>query len=271
LTTGHCLCGQAQFHTLAQPRFVAHCHCESCRRQTGSIPASFVGFSEGEVAFTGSVQEFESSPDIFRAFCPTCGSALYYRPAQDKEIHLYLGAFDHPEQFTAERHVFYNEHIAGYELLDNLPRFGDSGLQPIAWGSAATTNILFLCTGNSARSILAEAIANRRSTKGVRAYSAGSRPTGKVHPQALATLEAQGFATEHLRSKSWEEFVSSQAPEIHWVITLCDAAAAEACPVFPGTQQTLHWGLPDPAGRTVSFADTYADLDRRIKEFLARR
>ena len=105
----------------------------------------------------------------------------------------------------------------------------------------------------------------------MRAYSAGSHPAGKIHPQALTTLQDLGYATDHLRSKSWDEFTSSQAPEIHWVITLCEAAAAATCPSFPGTQRTLHWGLPDPAAGNASFADTYSELDKLITEFLASR
>ncbi len=275
--TGQCLCGAVTFTVSGTPRFVAHCHCQSCRRQTGSIPASFAGFAEQQVTYTpaadshaGVLQEYESSPGIFRAFCRTCGSALHYRPAADREIHLYLGAFNEPEHYRANKHVFYEEHIAGYEMQDNLPRYATRGGLPQSWGSQATTNVLFLCTANSARSIMAEAILNHLSIKGIRAYSAGSQPAGRINPGALAALEEQGLQSDQFSSKSWDHFTRAGAPPMSWVITLCDNAAAEACPVFPGRCQREHWGLPDPAGGAVSFADTYAELTRRIQDFMQR-
>lgn len=109
-------------------------------------------------------------------------------------------------------------------------------------------NILILCTGNSARSILGEAAFNHRSNGAVTAYSAGSQPTGKPNPLALETLDRYGIETGFARSKSWDEFEQDGAPVMNAVITVCDSAAAEACPIWPGAPVRVHWGLPDPAG-----------------------
>ena len=137
-----------------------------------------------------------------------------------------------------------------------------------------TYNVLFLCTGNSARSILAEAILNRIGSGKFTAFSAGSAPKGAVHPQALALLGRLGFPTEGLRSKSWEEF--SGGPKLDFVFTVCDNAANEVCPVWPGQPMTAHWGIPDPAAvegdeKTVAFAfrDAFQTLQRRIELFAA--
>ncbi len=111
-------------------------------------------------------------------------------------------------------------------------------------------NVLILCTGNSARSIIAEAVLNRLSDRQdghIRAYSAGSRPRGMVHPMALRVLEDNGIETGALRSKSWDEFALSTAPAMNVVVTVCDSAAGEACPLWPGDPARVHWGLPDPA------------------------
>lgn len=136
-------------------------------------------------------------------------------------------------------------------------------------------HILILCTGNSARSILAEAAFNHLGRGRVRAFSAGSRPTGQPHPLALALLAGKGIDTGFARSKSWDEFAGPQAPRMDLVITVCDSAAAETCPFWPGAPIRAHWGLPDPAAvsgaeatRAEAFARTWAALERRVRELL---
>jgi len=133
-------------------------------------------------------------------------------------------------------------------------------------------NVLFLCTGNSARSILAEAILNKVGAGKFKAFSAGSQPAGKVNPQALALLARSGFATEGYRSKSWDEFAGG--PELDFVFTVCDNAANEVCPAWPGQPMTAHWGVPDPAAVTGTpdeiarvFREAFALLQRRIELF----
>ncbi|MDP3173134.1 MAG: arsenate reductase ArsC [Phenylobacterium sp.] len=135
-------------------------------------------------------------------------------------------------------------------------------------------NILFLCTGNSARSILAEAITNALPGAKFTGYSAGSMPRGEVNPHALALLNKLGHPTSGLRSKSWDEFAVPGATPLHFVITVCDNAAGEVCPIWPGQPMTAHWGLPDPADVAgtdaeiaVAFADTYRMLRNRIGAF----
>jgi len=137
-------------------------------------------------------------------------------------------------------------------------------------------NVLFLCTGNSARSILAESILKKRGTPHFRAFSAGSHPTGRVNLHALRQLQSAGLPTEGLRSKSWDEFALPGAPRMDFVFTVCDSAAAEVCPVWPGQPVTAHWGLPDPAAVTGSeeeieraFRDAFVTLRRRIELFLS--
>ena len=137
-------------------------------------------------------------------------------------------------------------------------------------------NVLFLCTGNSARSILAEAILNHRGRPNFIAYSAGSYPKGTVHPMALRQLENSHLPTDGLRSKSWDEFAKPAAPKLDFIFTVCDNAAREVCPILPGQPITAHWGIPDPAAATGSaaeieraFRDAYASLDRRIGLFLS--
>ncbi len=137
-------------------------------------------------------------------------------------------------------------------------------------------NVLFLCTGNSARSILAEGILNHR-TKGVfKAYSAGSHPSGRVRPEALKQLELAGIPTADFRSKSWDEFAVPGSPQMNFVFTVCDNAANEVCPIWPGQPMTAHWGIPDPASVEGSleeieraFGDAFTILDRRINLFLS--
>lgn len=137
-------------------------------------------------------------------------------------------------------------------------------------------NLLFLCTGNSARSIMAEAIMNFKGRPQFTAYSAGSHPSGTVRPEALGQLQVAHLPTGGLRSKSWEEFSKPDAPKLDFVFTVCDNAAKEVCPVWPGQPMTAHWGVPDPA--TVvgtpdqverAFRDAFFMLDRRISLFLS--
>jgi len=135
-------------------------------------------------------------------------------------------------------------------------------------------NVLFLCTGNSARSILAEAILNKEGKGRFRTFSAGSFPKGRVHPAALKLLEEMGHSTAGFRSKSWDEFASPEAPELDFIITVCDTAAGEVCPVWPGKPVTAHWGIEDPAavegeGQREAFWKAYQALKRRIDLLLA--
>jgi arsenate reductase (thioredoxin) len=137
-------------------------------------------------------------------------------------------------------------------------------------------NVLFLCTGNSARSILAEAILNHRGAGRFKGFSAGSHPKGAVHPLALALLGRMGLPTGGLRSKPWDEFAQQGAPRLDFVFTVCDAAAGEVCPVWPGQPMTAHWGQPDPAAvegsefdRTNAFREAFRMLERRIALFTA--
>lgn len=136
-------------------------------------------------------------------------------------------------------------------------------------------NVLFLCTGNSARSIMAEAILNYKGRPNFTAYSAGSHATGTVRPEALKQIELARMPTRGLRSKNWDEFAKSGAPQLQFVFTVCDKAAKEVCPVWPGQPMTAHWGVPDPAEATGTpeeieraFREAFITLDRRIGLFL---
>ncbi|HUK25218.1 MAG TPA: arsenate reductase ArsC [Terriglobales bacterium] len=136
-------------------------------------------------------------------------------------------------------------------------------------------NVLFLCTGNSARSVMAEAILNFKGRPNFTAYSAGSHPSGSVRPEALRQLEAAHISTKGLRSKAWDEFSLPDSPKLDFVFTVCDNAAKEVCPVWPGQPMTAHWGVPDPAAVLGSateidkaFRDAFFILDRRISLFL---
>ncbi len=139
----------------------------------------------------------------------------------------------------------------------------------------AVFNVLFLCTGNSARSILAESILNREGAGKFRGFSAGSHPKGEVHPYALDLLKKLNHPTAGLRSKNWDEFAAAGAPRLDFVFTVCDNAANEVCPIWPGQPMTAHWGLPDPAAvvgteaeRRFAFADAYRMLNNRIGIFV---
>lgn len=136
-------------------------------------------------------------------------------------------------------------------------------------------NVLFLCTGNSARSILAEAILNRIGSPSIRGFSAGSQPKGAVNPHALELLKRLDYDISPLRSKNWDEFAAPGAPQMDFIFTLCDSAAAETCPIWPGHPASAHWGLPDPAAASGSpeaiaaaFRAAYATLARRLSEFI---
>ncbi len=137
-------------------------------------------------------------------------------------------------------------------------------------------NILFLCSGNSARSIMAEAIMNRKGAPNFTAYSAGSYPSGKVRPEALRQIEDAGLSTAGFHSKSWDEFATPNAPVMNFVFTVCDNAANEVCPVWPGQPITAHWGVPDPAAATGTpqeteraFSQAFSILERRITLMLS--
>ena len=139
----------------------------------------------------------------------------------------------------------------------------------------STFNVLFLCTGNSARSILAEAIMNKVGMGRFKGYSAGSQPKGEVHPYALELLQTLNYNTDDLRSKNWDEFAQPAAPQMDFVLTACDSAAAEVRPVWPGLPMTAHCGIPDPAAATgteaeirVAFSDAYRMMERRISIFI---
>lgn len=137
-------------------------------------------------------------------------------------------------------------------------------------------NVLFLCTGNSARSIIAEAILNRIGPPRFKGYSAGSQPKGAVNPHAIELLRRLDYGVSALRSKSWDEFNVAGAPEMNFIFTLCDSAAAETCPIWPGHPASAHWGLPDPAAATgtkgeivAAFEDAHRVLKKRLERFVA--
>lgn len=136
-------------------------------------------------------------------------------------------------------------------------------------------NVLFLCTGNSARSIMAEAILNREGIGKFKAYSAGSQPSGEVRPEVISLLNKLNFKTDEFRSKNWDEFAADGAPKMDFVFTVCDNAAKESCPVWPGQPMTAHWGVPDPVAvegneseRQMAYNDTFRMLTNRISIFV---
>ena len=147
---------------------------------------------------------------------------------------------------------------------------------PDSNASTRIYNVLFLCTGNSARSIMAEAIMNCEHGDKFRAFSAGSHPAGAVHPHTLQLLQNLGFDTAPLRSKSWDEFTSPGAPTLDFILTVCDNAAGEVCPVWPGQPMTAHWGIPDPAAAigtpaeiALAFKEAFRKLRQRIRAIAA--
>ena len=147
-------------------------------------------------------------------------------------------------------------------------------LRPESRCVSKTQNVLFLCTGNSARSILAEAILNRDGAGRFRAYSAGSQPKGEVHPAAIRLLDDLGFSTDGYRSKSWDEFVGANTPSLDFIFTVCGNAASEVCPIWPGHPVTAHWGVDDPAAvegdkQPQAFHEAFQALQRRIDSFLS--
>ncbi|MGD1933743.1 MAG: arsenate reductase ArsC [Candidatus Phaeomarinobacter sp.] len=138
-----------------------------------------------------------------------------------------------------------------------------------------TYDVLFLCTGNSARSVMAESILNRIGKPKFKAHSAGSHPKGTINPGALALLQKLNYPTSELRSKNWDEFAADGAPELDFVFTLCDDAAGEVCPIWPGQPMTAHWGFEDPAAATGTeaeiaqkFAEIYGQIERRLEIFV---
>ena len=137
-------------------------------------------------------------------------------------------------------------------------------------------NVLFLCTGNSARSVMGECILNRLGRGRFRAFSAGSYPKGEVNPHTIETLKKLNYVTDELRSKSWDEFAGAGSPELQFVFTVCDQAAQEVCPLWPGQPMSAHWGIPDPAAaggneaeQRIAFADAYRMLFNRISIFVS--
>ena len=190
--------------------------------------------------------------------------------------------------WRVQRQIFYASDIAGTRALlafltedccGGQPQIcaGLDVMGPAEAAPAATRpfNVLFLCTGNSARSIMAESILNKEGQGRFRAYSAGSHPTGKVNPYALDLLKSMGCPVADLRSKSWDEFAVPDAPVMDFVFTVCDNAAGEVCPVWPGHPATAHWPFPDPAAFTgpeaekrAHFAEVFKQIDRRIGVFI---
>jgi arsenate reductase len=141
--------------------------------------------------------------------------------------------------------------------------------------TARPWNVLFLCTGNSARSILAEAILSKDGGGRFRAFSAGSQPKGAIHPLALKVLRDQGYPVDGFRSKSWDEFTTADAPAMDFIVTVCDNAAGEVCPLWPGHPVTAHWGFADPAAvagtsemKREAFASTFKEISQRLRIFL---
>lgn len=272
---GGCLCGAVRFEATGTPLWVAYCHCASCRRHTASPISCYAGFETSKVRFLAAAPTtYGSSPGVTRGFCSGCGTPLTYASKRfPGELHLFTGTFDEPEKLESTRHVFWHERLRGFDVHDSLPRYGRDSSKPEAWGPQPVNRLLFLCAGNSARSILAEAIVNagKFTFEGlpVVAQSAGSSPAGQVNPGALGLLQRLRIGTGELYSKSWDQFAGEGAPGFRWLITLCDRAASEACPIFSGAAERLHWSLPDPASGAASFEETWEELNQRILTLLS--
>ena len=270
---GRCLCGAVTFNTEGEPLFIAHCHCESCRRQTGSVPATFVGFRSEQVSYPAKPPvEFESSAGIFRAFCARCGSALHYRPAADGETHMYLGAFDTPETFIATRHVFFDERVAPYETYDNLPRYDQRFAEPVAWGPRPPRELLFLCRDDAGLSILAEAIANRTTPGGVRAHSAGLRPAAALPEDVRQLLVARRFNTDAFIPKGMCELLedSDLARMLERIVSFDEAIQTHDLPPAISGVPIEYWSLPESPSETTPPESTYQILEQRIGDLFRR-
>jgi arsenate reductase len=275
---GSCLCGKYSFVSRGVPRFVAHCHCRSCRRALGAGVATYVGYAADQVTFADAaglenVPSYQSSPGVRRGFCDVCGTALYYASDQwSGETHLFRSNFAQPEAFEPTGHGFFSDRESDFDLYDDLPRYAAGSSLPVAWGKRPAHRILYLCQDNASRSILAEAITNLRCAqiagKRVRAHSAGSQPAGNVNPKAEALIQDRYHLTGRSRSKSWDEFIGPEAPDLDLVITLGDSTAVEPGPIFPGVAEKRHWGVPDPASGAASFAAIFQQLEALIEGLL---
>jgi len=271
---GRCLCGHYRFEVNAPPLWIAYCHCESCRRATGSPVSCYVGVADEAVRFEpAEPPAFHSSPPVTRTFCEHCGTPLFYAAEFfPGELHLFRSNFDRPGDYEPTRHVLFNEHEAGFDVYDDLPRYGTVPRQVIGWGPKPAVRVLFIGTGNSIRSILAEALLNLKngSVDGirVRAHSAGSAPTGEVNPRVREMLAPHRSGIDRPHSKSWDAFTDESAPTMDWVITLCDDAA-EHCPVFPGDAENRHWELPDPSSGAETLEATRVAIEEAVDAFLA--
>lgn len=209
-------------------------------------------------------------PDWIRTILRETGAmAVTQRPFID-DAHTLATLTHRPERVTIPAPLVAMPHVS--HLVPNHPQ----QLEPESAMSEPVYNVLFLCTGNSARSILAERMLDRWGNRHFRGFSAGSHPKGTVHPLALELLRRNNYLTDGLRSKDWAEFAQPDAPVMDFVFTVCDQAAGEVCPVWPGQPMTAHWGLPDPAAvegdevtRMMAFRTAFRELENRIKIFTA--
>lgn len=181
-------------------------------------------------------------------------------------------------EVIVELMAYLTEHCCNLPVMDSTTLIPLETLtrKPATMNQESVYNVLFLCTGNSARSVLAEAVMNHLGQGRFRAFSAGSFPTGQVHPLTLKLLELQGLPTEGLRSKCWDEFAAPDAPPLDFVFTVCDKAANEVCPIWPGQPMSAHWGVEDPAAvegdevqKMLAFRKALRELENRIKIFMS--